>query len=55
MNQYPKWLYHRTLPAVIVNNPDEHKALGDGWAESPADFEVSEEAPVKKARKNANS
>jgi hypothetical protein len=53
MNQYPKWLYHRTNPPVIVNNPDDHKALGDGWAESPADLDA-EYAPVKKGRKNAN-
>lgn len=36
---YPKWLYHRTEPARIVNNPAEHAALPAGWAETPAAFE----------------
>lgn len=48
--EYPKWLYHAELPAVVVETPDEHAALGEGWEDSPAAFgadfgdaEVSEE------------
>ena len=34
--EYPKWMYHRTLPAVIVQDPDEEAALGPGWASHPS-------------------
>ena len=58
MDQYPKWLYHRTNDPVIVNDPDEHLALGRGWEESPVDGEAPElevEDPGKpKGKKNAN-
>lgn len=33
--QYPKWLYHATLPACIVATHEEREALGDEWAEHP--------------------
>lgn len=33
---YPKWLYHQVENPKVVNNPDEHEALGAGWEESPA-------------------
>lgn len=36
--EYPKWKYHRTLAACIVQDPAEEAALGVGWANSPADF-----------------
>jgi hypothetical protein len=39
MKQYPKFLYHRELEPVVVADPIEHEALGEGWAESPAAFE----------------
>lgn len=39
---YPKWLYHREESPQVVNDPDEHEALGAGWEESPADFEEAE-------------
>lgn len=52
--QYPKWLYHRTEPAVIVNDPDEQSALGDGWGEAP--FVADEPEELKpKGKKNASS
>jgi hypothetical protein len=35
---FPKWKYHPTKPAVIVYTPEEERALGDGWVDSPADF-----------------
>lgn len=49
MSSYPKWLYHRSEPARIVEDQVEHLALGDGWVESPADVDASaleqDEAP----------
>lgn len=62
--EYPKWMYHKTDPPVIVNDPAEEDALGKGWhdkfqgadtapaavtAETPID--LSEIAPPKKAKK----
>jgi hypothetical protein len=35
---YPKWLYHETQPPVLVQDPEEHAALGEGWEETPAAF-----------------
>lgn len=47
---YPKWVYHRELPAKIVQHEQEHQALGGGWKESPVDHEqpelLIEEAPT---------
>jgi hypothetical protein len=37
--EFPKWLYHRSRPAVIVNDPEEEDMLGPGWADTPAAFE----------------
>lgn len=39
MQRYPKWKFHRTERAKVVQNEEEDKALGPDWAESPADFE----------------
>jgi hypothetical protein len=36
---YPKWLYHKTEEAKIVQSAEEHKKLGPDWKESPAEFE----------------
>jgi hypothetical protein len=36
MNIYPSWRYHRDLPARIVRDEAEDKALGPAWADSPA-------------------
>lgn len=35
MKNYPKWLYHETLPATIVNSEEEEKNLGRGWQDEP--------------------
>lgn len=35
MKNYPKWIYHCHLPAVVVNNPEEHEAMGEEWSEVP--------------------
>ena len=39
---YPKWKYHAEKPALIVHSEEEEKALGKGWAESPAAFKKEE-------------
>lgn len=38
--EFPKWMYHRTEAAVIVDDPDQQEALGPDWAEHPAAFDV---------------
>jgi hypothetical protein len=52
---YPKWLYHREEDPKVVNDPDEHDALGAGWEESPAAFEEpepeAEPEPEKKPKR----
>ena len=35
---YPRWMYHRTKPAVIVKSQQEEAELGEGWADTPAAF-----------------
>lgn len=42
---YPKWLYHRTEAARLVQDPDEQTALGEEWAETPAAFAEQADAP----------
>lgn len=37
MSEYPKWKYHGTEPAVIVQDADEEKALGKGWKDTQVD------------------
>ena len=36
--EFPKWKYHRELPARIVDNAEQEAALGNGWADTPAAF-----------------
>jgi hypothetical protein len=38
MDYFPKWKYHATSTAVIVQNEAEEVALGDEWGNSPAEF-----------------
>lgn len=42
---YPKWRYHRTLQARIVESEEEDKALGKGWEDTPAAFDEPEPEP----------
>lgn len=35
---FPKWKYHSTKDALIVQDEEQEKALGSGWGESPAEF-----------------
>lgn len=35
--QYPKYKYHATEPAKVVESADEDSALGDGWVDAPVE------------------
>lgn len=57
-NSYPKWLYHAAKGAQLVDTEEAHKALGAGWAESPADVKpepVKPEAPKAHAAPHAHA
>jgi hypothetical protein len=41
---YPSWRYHRELEARIVYSKEEDEALGAGWADSPAKFQIKDDA-----------
>jgi hypothetical protein len=34
--KYPSWRYHSSGESKIVENEEEHDALGEGWADTPA-------------------
>lgn len=36
--EFPSWVYHRDGREVIVDNPEQLKALGTGWEDTPAKF-----------------
>lgn len=42
MADYPSYRYHATEEPRIVQDADEEKALGAGWADSPAAFAPSD-------------
>lgn len=37
IQEHPKWKYHATKEAVIVQDADEEAALGDEWQDAPID------------------
>jgi hypothetical protein len=41
--EYPKWKYHRSLPACTVQDPEQEANLGDGWADHPSAFDAEPE------------
>jgi hypothetical protein len=49
--QYPKWRYHATEAARIVNDPLEEAQLGEGWGDAPVEAAAPavEAAPVAPA------
>lgn len=51
MDEYPKWLYHATEHSIIVASREEQDALGDEWAETPAEFDDSEDGVAVTAPK----
>jgi hypothetical protein len=58
MSSYPKWLYHATKAAMVVRDEAAHKALGEGWYESPAEVSTSkvlDDALAKNAAELANA
>lgn len=42
---YPKWKFHKTKPAVIVDDKDEEKDLGSGWHDEPVKNGTTEVDP----------
>jgi hypothetical protein len=46
--EFPKWVYHKELPAMVVDDPQQQEDLGPGWAESPAHLV---DVPKKKVKK----
>ena len=49
MNEFPKWLYHKVYPPALAENETEAEVLGEGWAESPAEFGVITAPSVRQA------
>jgi hypothetical protein len=43
MQHYPKWIYHRELPAKVVHSKEDHDLHKD-WKDSPAEFKKAEAA-----------
>lgn len=42
MRQYPRWVHHPEQGSVIVRDEAHEKALGEGWFDSPAQFQDAE-------------
>lgn len=42
---YPKWIFHKTEAAKIVQTKEEHEQAGEGWEEAP--FAVGQESDAK--------
>lgn len=40
MKHYPKWKYHKTEAAKVVENHHQEEELGPEWKDSPKDFGV---------------
>lgn len=45
--EYPKWKYHESGRAVVVQSRDGEVALGPGWGDSPAGPFGTEETVAK--------
>lgn len=50
---FPSWRYHKSGKSKLVKDEAEEKALGLGWAHSPAEFEekAAEEKPISDSKK----
>jgi|SRR5215831_15986135 len=44
---YPRWMFHRTRPMVMVQNADEEAALGPEWSRTMWNALPAEEKPEK--------
>jgi hypothetical protein len=38
--KFPRWKYHRSKPACIVEDAEQESALGEGWSDAPQDIQV---------------
>lgn len=52
---YPSWRFGPGGKSLIVNDPDEEKALGVGWFKSPAEAEKATAKPQPKEAAAASS
>lgn len=55
--EYPKWIYHPSLPARVVQSIEEQTAAGPEWKESPALFietEIASEELVDQVLESVN-
>lgn len=50
MSVFPKWLYHADCEPLMVVSLAQLKALGAGWAESPAEAEAAKADLAKKLK-----
>lgn len=46
MDAYPKWKYHDTEPACVVDDEEAELALGDGWRDTPDNRDNPDEEPA---------
>ncbi len=44
--EYPRWIHHPSGRSVIVNTPEQEEAHGEGWYDTPADFQLPVVAPA---------
>lgn len=52
--EYPKWIYHKTEPAKIVQSKEEHEAQGTGWKETPAAFDKKSDETSGESKADQN-
>lgn len=47
MHTYPKWKYHATEQAVVVDDESAEQALGESWFDTPAEAKEAAEQFAK--------
>lgn len=52
MHTHPKWKYHATEAAQVVDDEKIEEALGGGWFDTPA--EAAERAQAEESRRTAD-
>lgn len=53
MTSYPKFIFHATEPAKVVDDATAHEAAGPEWGESPAEADAYAAAVKAKAEAEA--
>lgn len=53
MTTYPKFIYHPTEKAKVVNDAEAHEACGPEWGESPAEAAAYADGVKAKAEAEA--